>query len=114
MAVNARASWQLVAAFARQIPDGGGAIVALTSDHTAWNLPYGASQGPLDRIVLAAAGERGHLGIRANVVNPGPVDTGWMNDDIRAEVARSQPTGRIGTPADVARLVAFLLSDDGV
>jgi 3-oxoacyl-[acyl-carrier protein] reductase len=114
MAVNARASWQLVAAFARQIPDGGGAIVALTSDHTAWNLPYGASKGALDRIVIAAARELGHLGIRANVVNPGPVDTGWMNDDIRAEVARSQPTGRIGTPADVARLVAFLLSDDGV
>jgi 3-oxoacyl-[acyl-carrier protein] reductase len=48
-----------------------------------------------------------------NAVNPGPVDTGWMNDDIRAGVARRQPTGRLGTPADVAKLVAFLLSEEG-
>ena len=112
MAVNARASWQLIAAFARQAPDGG-SIVALTSDHTAWNLPYGASKGALDRIVLAAARELGASGIRANAVNPGPIDTGWMDDTIRSEVARRQPTGRIGTPADVARLVSFLLSDEG-
>jgi 3-oxoacyl-[acyl-carrier protein] reductase len=112
MAVNARANWQLVAAFARQAKDGG-SLVALTSDHTAFNLPYGASKGALDRIIIAAARELGEHGIRANVVNPGPVDTGWMNDEIRTELARRQPTGRLGTPADVARLVAFLLSDDG-
>ena len=112
MIVNARASWQLIAAFARRAQDGG-AIVALTSDHTAYNLPYGASKGALDRIVIAAARELGHLGIRANVVNPGPIDTGWMNDAIRDELTRRQPTGRLGTPADVALLVSFLLSDDG-
>ena len=110
MIVNARASWQLIAAFARQVTDGG-AIVALTSDSTAWNLPYGASKGALDRIVLAAARELGDLGIRANAVNPGPVDTGWMNDEIRAGVARTTPAGRLGSPSDVANLVAFLLSD---
>jgi 3-oxoacyl-[acyl-carrier protein] reductase len=112
MAVNARASWQLVAAFARQAV-GGGAIVALTSDHTTHNLPYGASKGALDRIVLAAARELGHLGIRANVVNPGPVDTGWMDEALREGLARQQPGGRLGAPADVARLVAFLVSDEG-
>jgi 3-oxoacyl-[acyl-carrier protein] reductase len=112
MVVNARASWQLIAAFARQVKDGG-AIVALTSDDTAFNLPYGASKGALDRIVMAAARELGHLGIRANAVNPGPIDTGWMDDDLRAALTRRQPTGRLGTPADVARLVSFLLSDDG-
>jgi 3-oxoacyl-[acyl-carrier protein] reductase len=36
-----------------------------------------------------------------------------MNDEIREALARRQPTGRLGTPADVAGLVAFLLSDDG-
>jgi 3-oxoacyl-[acyl-carrier protein] reductase len=112
MDVNARAAWLLIAAFARQV-DGGGAIVALTSDDTAWNLPYGASKGALDRIVVAAARELAGLGIRANAVNPGPVDTGWMNDEIREALTRRQPGGRLGTPADVARLVAFLLSDDG-
>jgi 3-oxoacyl-[acyl-carrier protein] reductase len=115
MAVNARASWLLIRAFAENVGEGegGGAIVALTSDHAAFNLPYGASKGALDRIVVAAARELGERGIRANAVNPGPVDTGWMDDDIRASVARRTPAGRLGTPEDVARLVAFLLSDDG-
>jgi 3-oxoacyl-[acyl-carrier protein] reductase len=112
MIVNARASWQLIAAFARQVTNGG-AIVALTSDHTAYNLPYGASKGALDRIVIAAARELGGIGVRANVVNPGPIDTGWMDDTLRAELSRRQPTGRLGTPADVARVVSFLLSEDG-
>ena len=112
-AVNTRASWQLIAAFARQATDDGGAIVALTSDHTAFNLPYGASKGALDRIVIAAARELGPRNISANVLNPGPVDTGWMDDAIREEVLQRQPTGRLGTPADVAGTVAFLLSPAG-
>ncbi len=112
MIINARASWQLIAEFTRQAKDGG-AIVALTSDDTPYNLPYGASKGALDRIVAAAARELGHLGIRANAVNPGPVDTGWMTDEVREMLTRRQPTGRLGTPKDVAGIVAFLLSDDG-
>jgi 3-oxoacyl-[acyl-carrier protein] reductase len=112
-AVNTRASWQLIAAFARQATDDGGAVVALTSDHTACNLPYGASKGALDRIVIAAARELGPQGISANVLNPGPVDTGWMTPEIRAELTARQPTGRLGTPADVAGTVAFLLSPAG-
>jgi 3-oxoacyl-[acyl-carrier protein] reductase len=112
-AVNTRASWQLVAAFARQATDDGGAIVALTSDHTAFNLPYGASKGALDRIVIAAARELGPQGISANVLNPGPVDTGWMDDEIREALTAQQPGGRLGTPADVAGTVAFLLSPAG-
>jgi 3-oxoacyl-[acyl-carrier protein] reductase len=112
-AVNTRASWQLIAAFARQATDDGGAVVALTSDHTAFNLPYGASKGALDRIVIAAARELGPMGISANVLNPGPVDTGWMDNEVRAALAARQPTGRLGTPADVAGTVAFLLSPAG-
>ena len=112
-AVNTRASWQLIAAFARQTTPDGGAIVALTSDHTAFNLPYGASKGALDRIVIAAARELGGQRISANVLNPGPVDTGWMDDATRATLTALQPGGRLGTPADVAPTVAFLLSPAG-
>lgn len=112
-AVNSRASWQLVAAFARQATADGGAIVALTSDHTAFNLPYGASKGALDRMVIAAARELGGQGISANVLNPGPVDTGWMDDTTRTALTALQPGGRLGTPADVAPTVAFLLSPGG-
>ena len=115
-AVNARSMWLLIRAFARQLPadtQGAGRIVALTSDHTTFNLPYGASKGALDRIVLAAATELAYLGLTANVINPGPIDTGWMDDDTRAGVLRNNLQGRLGTGRDTADLVSFLLSEQG-
>jgi 3-oxoacyl-[acyl-carrier protein] reductase len=76
-AVNTRAGWLLIREFARRFssPLGTGRIVALTSDHTAGNLPYGASKGALDRIVIAASHVLGHLRISANCVNPAPPTT---------------------------------------
>ena len=112
-AVNVRATWLLIAAFARQIPGRGGSVVALTSDHTVGNLPYGVTKGGLDRLVLASAHELAGSGLRANVINPGPVDTGWMSDEVRAAAVAQQPTGRLGTPQDAANLVRFLLSERG-
>jgi 3-oxoacyl-[acyl-carrier protein] reductase len=47
------------------------------------------------------------------VVNPGPVDTGWMSDGLRAQILDQTPLGRGGTPRDTAALVSFLLSPDG-
>jgi 3-oxoacyl-[acyl-carrier protein] reductase len=116
--VNARAVWLLIKAFAGQLAAGPttqvtGRIVALTSDHTAHNLPYGASKGALDRIVVAAAVELAGSGIRANVINPGPIDTGWMDAPIRAAGVARTPAGRLGTPSDTADLVRFLMSDAG-
>ncbi|WP_127573426.1 SDR family oxidoreductase [Georgenia faecalis] len=113
MAVNARASLLLIAAFARQVPADGGAVVAFTSDHTTGNLPYGASKAALDRIVISAARELGPIGVSANVVNPGPVDTGWIGDDLRTALVPAHPLGRLGTPADIAAVVSFLLSREG-
>lgn len=118
-AVNARASWLLIKAFADRLPvaeNPGRAearIVALTSDHVAYNLPYGASKGALDRIVIAAATELADRGVRANVINPGPVDTGWMSDEVRAWCLRETAAGRLGTAQDTANLVRFLFSDAG-
>jgi 3-oxoacyl-[acyl-carrier protein] reductase len=113
MAVNARAAWLLLQAFARQHPGGGGGVVSITSDHTAGNLPYGASKGAMDRIVLAAAPELAHLGVTANVVNPGPTQTGWIDAEHERELAARTAGGRVGEPDDCARLVAWLLSEDG-
>ncbi len=113
VAVNARASLLLIAAFARQAPADGGVVVAMTSDHTTGNLPYGASKGALDRIVISAARELGPRGISANVVNPGPIDTGWMDDETRTALTAAHPLGRLGTPADIAAVVSFLVSPQG-
>jgi 3-oxoacyl-[acyl-carrier protein] reductase len=114
-AVNARATWLLIREFARRYAGKptSGRIIALTSDHTVGNLPYGASKGALDRITLAAAHELKHLGVTANVINPGPTDTGWMDDDHKASIIAATPLGRLGTPQDCANLVAFLCSPGG-
>jgi 3-oxoacyl-[acyl-carrier protein] reductase len=114
-AVNARATWLLIKAFAEQFagPPGRGRIVALTSDHTAFNLPYGASKAAMDRIVLAAATELAELGITANVVNPGATDTGWMDAATKTAVGDRNLQRRIGTPNDCANLVRFLCSPEG-
>jgi len=114
-AVNARGTWLLIKQFAQryQGEPGEGRIIALTSDATVGNLPYGASKGALDRITLAAARELKHLGITANAINPGPTDTGWMDDDLKAQIVAATPLARLGTPQDCANLVAFLCSPAG-
>ncbi|MFJ1792016.1 SDR family oxidoreductase [Kitasatospora griseola] len=114
-AVNARAGRLLIREFGLRFtgPFGTGRIIALTSSHTVGNLPYGTSKGALDRITLAAARELAHLGITANAVDPGPTDTGWMNDAVRADVLAHTPLGRLGTPQDAARLIDFLCSPSG-
>lgn len=114
-AVNTRASWQLIHELGTRFTGavGTGRIVALTSDHTAGNLPYGASKGALDRIVLAAAQEFGSHGITANCINPGATDTGWMTPEQLQELEKMVPLGRVGQPQDAANLVAFLCSPEG-
>ncbi|MDQ1597991.1 MAG: 3-oxoacyl-[acyl-carrier protein] reductase [Microbacteriaceae bacterium] len=128
LAVNARGSWLLVREFARRFDNGGsgsdglvgdgllgngGRIVALTSDAIHDEVAYGASKGALDRVIFAAARELAPLGVTANLVNPGPVDTGWMADEVREALREATPAGRLGTPRDTAALVSFLLSADG-
>jgi 3-oxoacyl-[acyl-carrier protein] reductase len=114
-AVNARASWLLIREFANRFRGdiGSGRIVALTSDATVGNLPYGASKGALDRIVIAAARELADHGITSNAINPGPVDTGWISDELRASIVAESPQHRVGEPRDTAALVSFLCSADG-
>lgn len=113
--INVRATWALVREFALRFdttsPDG--RIVAMTSDHTVGNLPYGATKAALDRIVLAAAHELAHLRVTSNVINPGATDTGWMNHDVLTSIAASTPLGRVGRPEDAANLVSFLCSREG-
>ena len=115
VSVNARASWLLIQQFGHRFrgEPGHGRLISITSDHVVGNMPYGASKGALDRITLAAAQEFGHLGITANVINPGATDTGWMSTEMMARIARQTPLGRVGQPEDCAHLVSFLCSPEG-
>ena len=112
-AVNARSVAQLIQELAARLPGNDGRVVALTSDALSDNVPYGTSKGALDRIIKAAASELGPRGIRANCVNPGPTETGWITDELRGELVKEIPLGRPSRAQDSANLVAFLLSPEG-
>jgi len=54
--------------------------------------------------------EVGALGITVNAIAPGPIQTGWMDEQLVEQVTRQIPLGRVGTPADIANAVVFLAS----
>jgi 3-oxoacyl-[acyl-carrier protein] reductase len=112
-AVNATSVALLIQELARRLPGDDGRVIAFTSDALFDNVPYGVSKGALDRIVKAAAMELGPRGIRANCINPGASETGWISEELRTEISRLAPLGRPSLPQDSADLVAFLLSQEG-
>ena len=77
---------------------------------------YAGTKGAIDTLVKYFAAALGPRGIRVNAVAPGVIDTDMSNftktDDGRALVMGMQSLKRIGTPADVASVVAFLASDE--
>jgi 3-oxoacyl-[acyl-carrier protein] reductase len=115
--VNLRSTALLAAGLCRELPaDRAGRIVALTSGQTLGPMPgelaYGASKAAIESLVRTLAAEVGHLGVTVNAVNPGPTDTGWMDEPTRAKLLERFPMGRLGEADDAARLSAFLVSDD--
>jgi len=97
----------------------GGSIVNLSS--TASEFPsrgqvnYAASKGGIDGLTRAMAKEFAQRKVRVNAVAPGMIETdmskavrGLVGDKLKEII----PLKRIGTPAEVAAVVAFLASDD--
>jgi meso-butanediol dehydrogenase / (S,S)-butanediol dehydrogenase / diacetyl reductase len=106
-------------------PAGGGSIVniasilALVGDGIL--AAYCAAKGGVLGITRATAVRYGQDGIRCNAICPGDIDTPLVAayfataEDpaaLRAEVEREYPLRRIAQPAEIARAVAFLASDD--
>jgi 3alpha(or 20beta)-hydroxysteroid dehydrogenase len=95
---------------------GGGSIVNVSSAAGARGFPghaaYGATKWALRGISRTAAAELGPLGIRVNAVLPGPIDTPMLPvpESEKASRFAHLPLGRVGTPSEVAEVVAFLLS----
>jgi len=98
----------------------GGAIVTMTSMNGVAPGPnagaYGATKAAVALLTQQMALEWGPHGIRCNAVAPGLIDAGmseaiYADDDIRRQRAGRVPLGRLGTGADVAGVVLFLLSD---
>jgi len=116
-AVNARASVLLAQALGATRPPGpGGRLVLFTSGQhrgpMAGELPYAISKGAIHQMTASLADALADRGVTVNCVNPGPVDTGWARGALHAAIAARFPAGRWGRPDDVARLVAWLASDE--
>jgi NAD(P)-dependent dehydrogenase (short-subunit alcohol dehydrogenase family) len=77
---------------------------------------YASTKGAINTLVKYFAAAFGARGIRVNAVAPGVIDTDMSNftktEEGRTIVMGMQTLKRIGTPADVASVIAFLASDD--
>jgi NAD(P)-dependent dehydrogenase (short-subunit alcohol dehydrogenase family) len=121
LAVNLGGTFSTIKHAIPQLVDGGGAIVTIASTAAlrghGFGAGYTASKGGVDALTRLLAVQYGDRGVRANCVCPGGVDTpmtgGVFSTPEAVERARrSIPLGRYAQAADIADVVAFLLSDD--
>ena len=92
--------------------------IGSVNGHAAYGQPaYSAAKAGLESLTQNLAVRYGPYGIRANAVAPGTVRTpAWRsreeaNPALFDQLARWYPTGRVGTPEDIAHAVLFLASD---
>jgi 3-oxoacyl-[acyl-carrier protein] reductase len=119
MAVNAKGVFVAIQQAARRLRDGG-RIVNLSTVNTVLSGPgiavYAASKAAVEQFTLVAARELAGRGITVNTVSPGATDTDKLRSvnppEALAEAVTMTPLGRLGQPADVADVVAFLVGPD--
>ena len=98
---------------------GGGSIVTISSGTStigeSTRVAYGVSKAALNQLTRHLATRYGRDGIRANAIAPGFIltETAAANvpDEMQRRLAEANPTRRLGTPDDIARVVVFLCSD---
>lgn len=122
--VNTRSTLLATKAFAAQ-HDGreGGRVIWMTSGQQLGpmsdEIAYAASKAALAGVTASVAADLIGRGLVLNTVNPGPVNSGYLDPGVMFEpsvleqVRGRFPGGRIGEPDDPARLIAWLVSDEG-
>jgi NAD(P)-dependent dehydrogenase (short-subunit alcohol dehydrogenase family) len=123
--VNVRAQFFLTQRIGETMLErGGGAVCNVTSIHGLQGAPehsvYAGTKGAIIAYTRALAVELAHKGIRVNAIAPGWVTVenyykalpGFTEEGAREAAKNAVPVGRAGTPLDIAKLAAFLCSDD--
>lgn len=104
------------------LADGGGSVVFVSSINAIRGMGltgYSAAKAGVLALSKVISVQYGRHGVRSNVVLPGTIDTagnreflqGRGDGDLEAELRDQFPLGRFGDPEEVARAVAFLVSD---
>jgi glucose 1-dehydrogenase len=121
--VNLKGSFLVGQAVARQMvaQGGGGAIVNMSSVNARLTIAsiasYNASKGGIDQLTRVMALALAEHGIRVNGVAPGTIATELAaravltSEEAKARIMSRTPMKRLGEPAEIASVVAFLLSD---
>ena len=114
--------WVTQRVAASLVSSGVGRIVGISSvsaqrgGGTFSKTPYSASKAGVIGLMRSIAREFGPLGITANVISPGPIDTdimgGTLSEERKQAMAADGVLPRIGTPRDIAAAVAYLISED--
>ncbi len=120
--MNVRTAVQVVQAVLPGMIDAGwGRIVNVTSLTTlgvAERTPYAASKAALETCTRIWAGELAPTGITVNAVSPGPIETEMFRQrspagsDREGRLLASIPLQRVGTPTEIAHVIAMLLHED--
>ncbi len=122
LVVNLKGAFLVAQAVARAMAaSGGGAIVNMSSVNGVMAIPsiasYNVSKGGVDQLTRVMALALADRGIRVNAVAPGTIATELAknavlgSEEARARIMSRTPMRRLGEPAEIADVVAFLLSD---
>ncbi|MFC8534543.1 SDR family oxidoreductase [Streptomyces sp. NPDC057249] len=117
---NVRGTFVVVQQAARRVRPGG-AILTFSTSVLGLAFPtygaYAASKGAVEALTMILARELRGRDITANTVAPGPTATDLFLDgkdeETVARLAAQPPLERLGTPGDIAEVVAFLASPAG-
>ena len=118
-ATNLRAPFLLMKKFSSLLKETQGTIVNITSLASHVGNPYqgsyAASKGGLALLTKVAATELGQYNVRVNAVSPGYIETPltqslWANQEFRERIVTHTALRRLGSPEEIATVVAFLVS----
>ena len=120
--VNLKGAFLVAQAVAREmVKTGGGSVINMSSVNAVMAIPsiasYNMSKGAINQLTRVMALALADHGIRVNAVAPGTIATELAakavltSEDAKARILSRTPMKRLGTPEEIADVVAYLASD---